>query len=63
MDIDEEDTETDETTFGSIGFSAMMHGYLAFNEKDEPAVIAQAVAKLGYDLSEEDNGKNQEDVE
>jgi 2-isopropylmalate synthase len=30
---------------------------LSFNEKDEPAVIAQAVAKLGYDLSEEDNGK------
>lgn len=23
------------TTFGSIGFSAMMHGYLAFNDKDE----------------------------
>lgn len=23
------------TTFGAIGFSAMMHGYLAFNEQDE----------------------------
>ena len=30
---------------------------ISFNENDDQSVIAQAVTKLGYDLSEEDNSK------
>lgn len=50
-----EEYGTNLTTIGSIGFSAMMHGYLAFNEQDEllvpfrtwrNAITAQAEKEL-----------------
>ncbi|MCF0128594.1 MAG: FGGY-family carbohydrate kinase [Pseudobutyrivibrio sp.] len=48
------------TTIGAIGFSAMMHGYLAFNEKDEllvpfrtwrNTITGEAAAELSKELN------------
>lgn len=55
VDVVSAEYETTLTTIGAIGFSAMMHGYLAFDQDDEllvpfrtwrNAITAEAEAKL-----------------